>query len=333
MLDNSTALEGAVAADEAKALKAEGGIKSGEVRWQPFDPTLDEVNFVQPSARGKDADMELADKLYASIREEASFLRSRFRQIIRAMEMTSTVHGMPKGRRLSGRFLVDSKVTLMGGMMPKRAYKQTDEQIDTSLAAAVVLDQSTSMSGLLRDATRIMCAITEPLDALGCPVMVSGFRDGRHHSGDADGIRGGSYHRTGSITHDVFKGFNEPLRAVRWRFANTRATGGTPMADGVQFGLLGLSQRTEGHRILFIVTDGQPNGGHLPIMRRQIRLAKDAGIHVVGVGIGQQARYVRDVFPDSVWTAKVADMPAALIAKLNQIIDKTGAKRGAKFTG
>jgi len=332
-LDNNSALEGAVAADEAKALKTEGGVKSGETRWQPFDPAQDEVIFVQPSARGKDADMALAEQLYASIRTEASFLRSRFRQIIRAMEMTSTVHGMPKGRRLSSRFLVDSKVTLMSNMMPRRAYKQTDEQIDTSLAAAVVLDQSLSMKGLLRDATRIMCAITEPLDALGCPVQVSGFRDGRYYSGDADGIRGGTYHRTESITHDVFKGFNEPLRAVRWRFANTRATGGTPMADGVQFGLQGLSKRTEGHRILFIVTDGQPNGGHMPIIRRQVRLAKEAGIHVIGVGIGYGASYVQNVFPDSVWTPQVADMPAALIAKLNQIIDKTGSKRGAKFAG
>ena len=327
LLDNNTALDGAVAEEEARNLKTEGGVEVGEALWQPYDPTQDEVLFVQPSWKGKEADTDLADKLYASVRTEASYLRSRFRQIIRAMEMTSTIHGMPRGRRLSGRFLVDSKVTLMGGQMPRRAYKQTDEQTDTSLVAAVVLDQSGSMLGLLRDATRIMCAISEPLDALGCPVQVSGFRDGRCYSGDASGIRGGCYHRTESITHDVFKAFHEPLRAVRWRFANTRAVGGTPMADGVQFGLKALSPRTEGHRILFVVTDGQPNGGHMPIIRRQLRLAKVAGIHVVGVGIGHEARYVAGVFPDSVWT------PAALIAKLNQIVDKRGSVRGVKYAG
>lgn len=289
--------------------------------------------FVEPSGKGRDHDAAQADKLYESVRVESCFLRSRLRQIIRAMEMTSVVHGTPKGRRLSGRFLVDSKVTIMSGDMPRRAYKQTDEQIDTSLAAAVVLDQSGSMLGLLKGATQVLCAITEPLDALGCPVQVSGFRDGRYYGGDADGLASGRYHRTESITHDVFKAFHEPLRAVRWRFANTRATGGTPMADGVQFGLDALSSRKEGHRLLFVVTDGQPNGGHLPIIRRQLRLAKEAGIHVVGVGIGHGAKYVQKVFPDSVWTDKISDMPQALIAKLNQIIDTRASKRGVRYAG
>ena len=333
LLDNNTALEGAVAEDEAIALKAEGGVKTGEGQWKPFDPTTDTVKLVEPSNKGRDHDKAQADRIYDSVRTEASFLRSRLRQIIRAMEMTSTIHGMPKGRHLSGRFLVDSKVSLMGGVMPRRAYKQTEEQIDTSLAAAVVLDQSGSMAGLLRDATKIMCAITEPLDALGCPVQVSGFRDGGFHQGDDDGVRDGHYHRAGNIHHDVFKAFHEPLRAVLWRFANTRATGGTPMADGVQFGLSALSTRKEGHRILFIVTDGQPNGGHMPIIRRQLRLAQEAGIHVVGVGIGREARYVKQVFPDFVCTDQVSDMPAALIAKLNQIIDIRSAKRGVQYAG
>ena len=332
VLDSNSALGGAVAQEEAKALKQEGGVQMGEAEWKPFDPALDEVRFVEPSARGKDQDAVQADKLYASVRTEASFLRSRFRQIIRAMEMTCKVHGVPKGRHLSGRFLVDSKVAIMGKQMPNRAYTATDIQLDTSLSAAVVLDQSGSMYGLLKDATRVLCAITEPLDALGCPVQVSGFRNGRHYSGGTPGAAG-TYHRQASITHDVFKAFHEPLRAVKWRFANTRAEGGTPMADGVQFGLKALSNRTEGHRVLFIVTDGQPDGGHMPIIRRQLRLAKAAGIHVVGVGIGREASYVTRVFPDSVWTPQVSDMPAALIAKLNHILDKRIAPRGVAYAG
>ena len=332
LLDNNSALEGAVAEDEAKALKQEGGLKLGEALWKPFEPGLDEVVFVEPSKAGKEHDMAQADALYASVRSEASFLRARFRQLIRAMEMTQTVHGCRKGSRLSGRFLVDSKVALVSHQMPKRAYTNTDTQLDTSLAAAIVLDQSGSMSGLLQDATRIMCAITEPLDALGCPVQASGFRNGSRYSGNYEEARNGGYHRLASITHDVFKAFHEPLRAVKWRFANTRAEGGTPMADGVQFGLKSLSSRTEGHRILFVVTDGQPDGGHLPIMQRQIRLAKEAGIHVVGVGIGREARYVKTVFPDAVHTDLVSEMPAALIAKLNEIID-TRLVRGVKFAG
>jgi nitric oxide reductase activation protein len=195
--------------------------------------------------------------------------------------------------------------------------------VDTTLAAAVVIDESGSMCGELHNATRVMVAITEPLDGLGCPVQVSGFRDGQwgNSSYPLPGDQG-DYHRHNGIVHDIFKWFDEPFRTVKWRFANTRATGGTPMADGVQFGLDALARREETHKVLFIVTDGQPNGGHMPIIKRQCRLAKAAGIHVIGVGLGSGAMYVQKVFPDSVWTATMAEMPKALIAKLNALVDQ-----------
>ena len=328
--DNNSALEEAVGDEAEDEERGEGGVKVGERPWRPYDPAQDEFLLVGPSRGGKDHDRDLATRLYASVKDEASFLRSRLRTIVKALEMNTVIHGTRRGRRLSGRFLVDSRNTLKGGQQPKRAYTQIDEAIDTSLSAAIVLDQSGSMSGSLKDVTRILCAITEPLDALGCPVQVSGFRDGQRWSDPGTEGRDG-YHRFNAIVHDIFKRFDEPLRSVKWRFANTRATGGTPMADGVQFGLDSLSARTEGHRILFVITDGQPNGGHAQIIARQCRLAKAAGVHVIGVGLGNGARYVTGVFPDSVWTPRISDMPKALIAKLNELIDVKASKRGKRI--
>ena len=329
--DNNTALEEAVGDEVDDEERGEGGVRAGERPWRPYDPAQDEFLLVGPSRGGKDHDRDLATRLYASVKDEASFLRSRLRTIVKALEMNTVIHGTRRGRRLSGRFLVDSRNTLMGGQQPKRAYTQIDEAIDTSLSAAIVLDQSGSMSGCLKDVTRILCAITEPLDALGCPVQVSGFRDGQRWSDPGPEGHGGGYHRFNAIVHDIFKRFDEPLRSVKWRFANTRATGGTPMADGVQFGLDSLSGRTEGHRILFVITDGQPNGGHAQIIARQCRLARTAGVHVIGVGLGHGARYVTGVFPDSVWTPRISDMPKALIAKLNELIDVKASKRGKRI--
>ena len=344
MLDNNAALEQAVDGATEQEAKEDGGVKAGEMAWRPYDPTLDEVVTVGPSVghnKGKDHDSATADKLFASVRSQASFLRARFRNIMRAMEMSGVSHGWRKGRRLSERFLVDSRATLMAGQMPKRAYKQTDEQVDVSMAAFVSVDESSSITAAqLKLFAQCMMAIVEPLDALGCPTMVAGWRDGQrgHKRGYGncydDSVKPedrGGFHRYGGIVHDVFKWWHEPFRAVKWRFPNTRSVGGTPMSDGIQFGLEALNFRNEAHRIMFVVTDGCPNGDHVAVMNRQLRIAKATGIHVIGVGIGSGASYVQTTFPDHVFSTTMEEMPALLIGKLNELIDMRASGRGKRL--
>ena len=284
----------------------------------------------------KESDKKKSDQVLGSVKAQVSYLRARLRNIIRAAEMTATIHGVQKGRRISERTLVDSKVSLAMGQKPMRAYQETDAQIDTSTAVDIVIDESSSMSGKLTDATRMMMAITEPMDSLGCAVQAHGFRDGRHGGGygyrnNVEDGETGDFHRYHGIQHDVFKAFDERFHEVKWRFANTVARGGTPMADGVQFGLDALNNRPEAHRIMFVITDGCPNGGHEPIIKRQIRLAKEAGIHVVGVGVGSGTEYVKSLFPDHVQSNNFAEIPKLLVAKLNQIFDARATKRGRKM--
>jgi hypothetical protein len=331
--DNNSALESAVNAAQDKD-DDRAKVEQNEALYRPLDSGLDDVVMVGPSVRGKTHDAAKAKELLESVKSECSYLRARLRNIVRALEMVSTVHGLKRGRDLSERYLVDTKVTMMNGKMPKRAYWDREEQVDTSLAAAVVLDQSWSMKPMKTDATRIMCALTEPLDALGCAVQVSGFRNGRsgpnYQSLAAEDMAG--VHRYHGVIHDVFKRFDEKFRAVKFRFANTRADGSTPMSDGVQFGLDSLSGRSEGHRVLFVVTDGEPDPGHKPVIRRQLRLAKESGIHVIGVGIGTEGKGVTKLYPDHVWSRSVKDIPKMLIAKLNELVDaKMASKRGQRM--
>ena len=92
------------------------------------------------------------------------------------------------------------------------------------------------------------------------------------------------------------------------------------MADGVEYGLRALSKRDEGHRILFVVTDGMPNGGHEAIIKNQHRRAAKAGIVLIGVGITTAARRVGQVFPNFVDADDLAHMPAQLVKKLSDIL-------------
>ena len=102
------------------------------------------------------------------------------------------------------------------------------------------------------------------------------------------------------------------------------------MSDGVQYALQALSNRDEAHRFMFVLTDGCPDGGHEAIIKRQIRLGRDAGIYIIGVGIGCGAEYVKDLFDDSVYSDNISEIPKLLIAKLNELADIRGGKRGRR---
>ena len=130
---------------------------------------------------------------------------------------------------------------------------------------------------------------------------------------------------------DDLEALPEVDTAVRYRFANTRAVGGTPMADGIQFGLQALSLRKENHRFMFVITDGAPDGGHKPVIKWQIKQAQEAGVHIIGVGFGGGARYVQARFPDSTWAPSIDQLPKRLVAKLNELLDFRNAKRGRKI--
>lgn len=328
VLDNNSALGEAV--DEVKD-REEAACKPNEAPYRPYSVDNDLVEMVQPSRRGKDDDNARAQALQDQMRNGIAFMRSRLMTLVMAVEQRRIAHGTIRGKGLSPRRLVPAVVSVKAGRAPTRPYWNKSDKIDTSLAACTVIDQSGSMGGLLQLATQIMMTIAEPLDGLGCPVLSIGFRDGPGSHYYDDDYSGENYHRAGGVVIDVFKNWEESFRSVRWRFANTRATGGTPMADGVQYGLEALSQRDEAHRVLFIITDGCPNWGHEPVIRRQIRLAQEAGIHVVGVGCGGGAQYVESLFPDSVYSPRVEEIPGLLIAKLNELMDWRGQGRGRRL--
>lgn len=326
--DNNQALAEAFQQAEQQQIDREGGVEQGEAPFRPADKTLDRVVPI-PASRATAKKAE-ADQILNSVKSEVAYLRARLRNVFRAAEMTATVHGMRTGRTLSDRMLVDSRVSLMNGTMPNRAYQQRDEQIDMSLACAIVLDQSGSMSDKLVEATQAMMAIAEPMDAIGAKVQAIGFRDGQYFTPPTyEGLDG--CHETNGVDMDMFKDYDERFASVKGRFACTRATGGTPMANGIQFALNGLNNRKEGHRVLFVITDGEPSYGHAPVVKRQIRLAKEAGIHVIGVGIGRGARYVPKLFPDHVYSEDLKGLPQQLVAKVNGIVDRAARNRGRRM--
>lgn len=320
--DISTALSEAYSQVRASE---DADCSANEKPWRPWTTAMDIVQPVEPTREGKAQDDVRAKALLNSVRVETSFLRARLRAILQAAQQRSITHGVPKGHEISERMLVSSVASLKSGKRPDRAYLKMSDRTDTSIAAVIELDQSSSMSSPLKlqNASKCMIAIAEPLDALGGAVMAVGFRDGPADTNNIewDQVQDNGCHRVHGICHDVFKSFSERFLSVRWRFANTRAVGGTPMSDGIQFGLDALRLRTETHRILFVITDGDPNPGHTEVIRRQLRLSAKNNILIIGVGIGKDSMNVMKLFPNHVWADKIEELPALLVAKLNKLID------------
>jgi hypothetical protein len=309
----------------------EEGLADDERPWRPWTTSLDVVQKVEPSDKGREDDEVRSKLLLDSVRSQTAYLRAKLRVLVRSVEQRSTAHGVRRGKGLSERMLVDSVASIRSGSFPSRAYYEVSEKIDTSLAAVVIIDQSGSMADpkrKLQDAARCLIAITEPLDSIGSAVLVAGFRNGLMPPDGIDWTDAVGCHRYYGVCHDVFKDFHERFTTARWRFANTRGTGGTPMADGVQFGLDALSGRQEAHRALFIVTDGEPDPNHAAVIRHQIRLAAEARINIIGVGIGPESRSVMSLFPNHVWAPKIENMPVKLVAKLTELLDFRGIGRG-----
>jgi nitric oxide reductase activation protein len=269
------------------------------------------------------------------VRDQTSFLRARLRNKFLEARTSRDFHGVRKGSGLSERRIADTWAEIQSGINPTRPDYRSVQRPNVNLATAVVVDESGSMDNRVKDAARAMLAIVDPLDHLGCPTLAVGFRchyeSGSYpNSGEYyDAAGKPRYHRGHAVTIDLFKDWHEPLRATLGRFAKVKATGSTPMADGIQFALQGLSERKERHRILFVITDGEPDSECRPVVRRQIRLAREAGITIVGIGIDSGCYSVGGLFDKFVGVTNVAALPAELLHIVSEIVFPSSAKRVA----
>ena len=300
--------------------------------WRPYHPELDKV--VRP--RG---DYTRASAMRDEVRTLTAAIRAQFRAKFLAARRPVAFHGVRRGRDLSERRLVDTMIEIKSGVRPTRPDYKIKHGDDCSLAVAVVGDQSGSMWGReAKYAGMAMMAVADAFDSLGSPVMCCGVRDGSRPqwgSGHVDltSPDGQSIdsHRDYPVKYDVFKDWHESMRTkkVVSRFSAYKATGSTPLSDGVAFALESLSERPERHRVVLVLTDGCPNNSE--VMNRLVRLAREAGIWVIGVGIGYGMGSVRTLYPDkSIVCEDFTTMPRDLVDVLETIVfPKRGGQKVA----
>lgn len=316
LIDNNSAL--------GEALKGEttGDLLKNEMVWRPLNPDLDRVVTVPAASQ------ETATLMLQSVKKEIAYLSTKLRSKFLASRAQKIMHGVRKGKDLSERRLVDTVVELRSGRRPTRPDWDRTPHEECTLAVAVVLDESGSMSALRTIVARAALAIAAPLDTLGSPCLVVGPRDG-DYSSSSHMSEGGKqiFHRTGGVVIDVFKDWEEPLRVCLRRFPNVKGTGGTPLEDGIQYAMQELSKRPERHRVILVLTDGIPNNPM--VCTYQIRQASEVGIHVIGVALDDSCgRDVQKLFPESIVVGDLTKLPNELLGVLDSIMfPKVGGKK------
>lgn len=297
-------------------------LKKDEQVWRPYDPSLDTVRVVPAG----DEATKTAQNMMKKISGEVSFLRNQLRSKFLQARAPHTIHGVRKGSALSERRLVDSVVELRAGRRPTRPDWTKVEKPECSLACAVVIDESGSMSGDRLAAGLAALTIASSLESLGSPCLVVGPRNGQYNYGGSmyndpgyrDGENKPNFHRDSGTIIDVFKDWEEPMTRCVGRFAKVQATGGTPLEDGIQYALQALNTRKERHRVVLVITDGCPDNPD--VTRYQIRVAGEAGVQIVGVGISYACKQVEDLFPLNVLVPEVKELPVKLLGILSGIM-------------
>lgn len=316
MLDMNSAIQGQASKEEAKDLAT---LKFGEQKWCPLTTEDDEIRW----AKGSKA---ASKQLLKSVRKECRYLLTRLRTVVQGMEDTIVDDGVPKGKRLSSRNLVNSFMDIQSYENPKRAFCDITEECAPSCAVSVIVDESGSMGGMIAEAGQCALAIAEPMSKLGAAVQVSGITSNHYNS---TSVHNPSAHRNYGVVYNMVKDYDEPMNASIERFSGLRAQGGTPLADGIEFAYRGIRQREEQKKIIFVITDGQPDHGHSPVMKYQRRLCKEEGIILIGVGIGYGATYVSTCFDESIHAYDINELPKKLVKVLTDLITK---KKGLRKT-
>ncbi len=202
--------------------------------------------FERRQGRG---DPDLIDRVLT----EHKGVSHRIKQIIDRLrpQGTSRQRRLEDGDELDINAAVDAMVTLRIGLQPDMRITMRHVINRRDLAVLILLDLSESTNETVRgtdktvlELTREACAlVATAIDGIGDPFAIHGFAsDGRH-----------------DVQYYRFKDFEQRLDDdVKSRLAGMKGGLSTRMGAAMRHAGRHLMQRSEKHKLLLIVTDGEP---------------------------------------------------------------------------
>ena len=222
--------------------------------------------------------------------------------------------------------------------MPSSPFLSKADSVSRDVAVSLLIDLSGSMHGP-RIILAQQCAVllSETMDQLRFPLEIIGFTTTRDRGYLSELKKNGNesiteieaqFARYVPLYHLIFKGFDEPLRRCRERFASMRPRHYTPLNESVLLAGKRLLKVKSSRRILLTLTDGSCYLGckatqHVvqQNLKDNLSLLTKTGIEVIGIGI--KAPYVKEVFHQSINVDELEELPVRFYQLISKQLIKT----------
>lgn len=294
----------------------------GDVPYLVYSTEFDEIHHWKKQTWRPDVDVYTSTR--DSFSSELSVARKKLELMIRATQKITWEPHQERGR-------IDSKRLVAAYQGDPHVFKVKDDASDLDTAIALSIDLSGSMHG--RKARRAMEAVivfSELLDRIGVPFEVTGFdahmssQLGERWYKDAEKRRSINYARIEAIRHHEFKKWGDRLFDARQYFHRIGdCTGsGHNNVDGesIQLAANSLLKRPEKRKVMFVFSDGMPNGGGLnePKHHHLIDTVKALSKSIEVVGIGIMTDCVRDYYPKHIVVHNSENLPTVVMGLLKE---------------
>lgn len=238
----------------------------------------------------------------AEVASQINGLRGKQRMLIMSWRRRKVLTGLERG-------MVDDDALADVRMGERNAFADITKRRALNTAISGVVDCSGSTGRNTRPgdcsyyALRTAIALAESWSGLNIPNEWLGYtvHDFQDIGIMPEDLKGPFFCRPG-LNHLVFKGFDEPLKAVRARFGEIQGHGSNVDGESLAWAGRRLAARPEERKIMVVLCDGMPatwNGCHVQgydriadfakmqdHLRYVIRSLTSAGIEVIGIGCG-----------------------------------------------
>jgi len=291
-------------------LKAAGEARASD-RYVPHPAALAADRWITPAGSKHQYTMDRAE-----VQKQIHALKNKFMNIIRTQSFCRQ-----QGDHESGDLDFNELSTVKSGN--RRVFTRTAPGRELDTAVSILIDLSGSMgqgnqAGQKAYYAKLTAiALAETFDMLNIPFEIIGFHTPGRHVG-----HGENYTRKDPMEYHLFKGYKEPFRRVKARLSGITGHDNNVDGEAVMTAALRLAARSEGRKMLFVLSDGQPAGGGASMatlakhLKEVVKKVTAAGIHVFGIGLKSDA--VEKFYNECV----VIDDMEALAAEVYKLVSK-----------